>query len=171
MRIVILFVAAVWLGLAVPVSAQEAPADSRRLALAQQYLDVTQGENLRKSISAYFDETFAKSELPEDQRDWLTQNMSVAFEQAMQATFADLTDDVAEIYSEEELVAMIAFFDSPMGRAITEKSFEFGIRLETVMTPHLTAAFTQLGEKFCARFECGADEDAASKLSQQGFAR
>ncbi|TAJ56095.1 DUF2059 domain-containing protein [Brevundimonas sp.] len=164
MRIVILLLAAVWLGLAAPAAAQDAAGDARRLALAEQYLEVTQGETLEKSINAYFDEAFAKSEMPDDQRDWLTRNMSVAFEQAMQATFADLTDDVAELFSEEELEAMIAFYDTPLGRSITEKNFEFGVRLETVMTPHLTEVFTQLGEKFCVRFECEAGEEAASKF-------
>ncbi len=164
MRIVILLLAAVWLGLAAPAAAQDAAGDARRLALAEQYLEVTQGETLEKSINAYFDEAFAKSEMPDDQRDWLTRNMAVAFEQAMQATFADLTDDVAELFSEEELEAMIAFYDTPLGRSITEKNFEFGVRLETVMTPHLTEVFTQLAEKFCARFECEAGEEAASKF-------
>lgn len=164
MRTVFLLLAALWLGFAAPAAAQESAGDARRLALAQQYLDVTQGENLRKSIMTYFDEAFAKSEMPADQRDWLAQNMAVAFEQAMQATFADLIDDVAELFTEEELLAMIAFFDTPMGRAITEKNFEFGVRMETVMAPHMTAVFTQLGEKFCARFECGASEEAASKF-------
>lgn len=165
MRIVILLLAALWLSLGAPAAAQDTPGDARRLALAQQYLEVTQGENLRKSITTYFEEAFAKSEMPADQRDWLTQNMAIAFDQAMQATFADMTDDVAELFSEEELEAMIDFFDTPLGRSITEKNFEFGVRLETAMTPHLTAAFTQLGEKFCLRFECEPGEDAASKFA------
>ena len=164
MRIVILMLAALWLGLAAPAAAQDAAADARRLTLAQQYLEATQGENLRKSISSYFEEAFAEADLPEEQRDWLTQNMVVAFDRAMQATIADLTDDVAELYSEAELEAMIAFYNTPMGRSITEKSFEFGVRLETVMTPHLTALFTQLAEKFCVRFECPAGEGSVSKF-------
>lgn len=164
MRIVILLLAALWLAVAAPAAAQDASGEARRLALAQQYLEVTQGENLRKTITTYFEEAFAKSEMPEDQRDWLTQNMAAAFDQAMQATFADMTDDVADLFSEEELQAMIAFFDTPLGHSINEKSFEFGVRLQAVMAPYLTAAFTQLGEKYCARFECEAGEDAAAKL-------
>lgn len=164
MRIVILMLASLWLGLAAPAMAQDAAADARRLALAEQYLEATQGENLRKSISTYFEEAFAKADLPDEQRDWLTQNMVVAFDRAMQATIADLTDDVAELYSEDELEAMIAFYGTPMGRSITEKSFEFGVRMETAMTPHLTELFTQLAEKFCVRFDCPAGEGSASKF-------
>lgn len=164
MRIFIVLLAAIWLGFAAPAAAQDSAGQARRLELAERYLEVTQGENLRKSISAYFEETFAKSDMPADQRDWLTLNMAAAFDKAMQATFTDLTDDVAELFSETELEAMIAFYDTPLGRSITEKSFEFGIRLETVMTPHLTEAFTQLGEKFCAQFECEASEETASKF-------
>lgn len=165
MRIVFLLLAAAWLGLAAPAAAQDAPGEARRLALAERYLEITQGENLRKTISTYFEEAFAKSEMPADQRGWLTQNMAVAFDQAMQATFADVTDDVADLFSTEELEAMIAFYDTPLGHSITEKNFEFGVRLQTVMAPHLTAAFTQLGEKYCARFECEAGADATAKLT------
>lgn len=163
MRIVILILATLWLGVAAPAAAQDSAGEARRLVLAERYLEVTQGESLRKSIAAYFEEAFAKADMPTDQRDWLTQHMTVAFDEAMQATFADLTDDVAELYSEAELEALITFFDTPLGRSVTAKSFEFGIRLETVMTPHLTALFIQLDEKFCARFGCEANEDMASK--------
>ena len=164
MRIVILLLAGLWLALATPAAAQDGPGNARRLALAERYLELTQGENLRKTITSYFEESFAKSELPSDQRDWLTVNMAVAFDQAMQATFVDVTDDVATLFSEEELEALIVFFDTPLGRSITEKNFEFGVTLQTVMVPHMAEAFTQLGEKFCARFECATDEDAPAKL-------
>jgi hypothetical protein len=155
MRVVILVLTGLWLTLAAPAAAQ----------LAQQYLEVSQGANLRKTITTYFEEAFNKAEMPADQREWLTQNMAVAFDQAMQATFADMTDDVAELFTEEELLAMIGFFDTPLGRSITEKNFEFGVRLQAAMTPHLTAAFLHLGEKYCARFECAAGEDATSKFT------
>ncbi|MFN3667678.1 MAG: DUF2059 domain-containing protein [Brevundimonas sp.] len=150
--------------LAAPVAAQDADNEARRLALAGDYLELTQGENLRKTITTYFEESFADSDLPADQRDWLTQQMGIAFDQAMQRTFADITDDVAEIFTVAELEAMIAFFDTPMGRSITEKSFDFGVRLEAAMTPHLTTAFTQLGEKYCARFDCPAETGGAAKF-------
>jgi hypothetical protein len=167
MRIFIVLLAAAWLGLAAPAAAQDPAGQARRLELAAQYLDLTQGETLRKSINAYFEETFAEAELPADQRDWLAQNMSVAFDRAMRATFADMTDNVAELFTEQELEAMIAFYDTPLGRSITEKSFQFGVQLETAMAPHLTEVFTQLGEKFCARFECPVGEEAESKLGLQ----
>ncbi len=163
MRIFILILAALSLGLAAPAAAQDSAGEARRLMLAERYLEVTQGESLRKSIAGYFEEAFGNADMPADQRAWLTQHMTAAFDEAMRATFSDLTDDVAELYTERELEALIAFFDTPLGRSITEKSFEFGIRLETAMTPHLTTLFTRLGEKFCARFECAANEDAASK--------
>ena len=111
-------------------------------------------------MEGYFEEAFGKSDAPAEERAWLTENISAAFQVAMDATFADLTDDVAEIYTAEELEAMIAFSDTPLGRSIAVKGFELGVRMQTVMTPHLTAAFTQLGEKYCARFECEATQDA-----------
>lgn len=163
MRVLILMLTGLWLILATPAAAQDAPGEARRLALAEQYLELTQGENLRKTITTYFEETFAKAEMPAAERDWLTQNMAVAFDEAMQATMVDVRDDVARLFTEEELEAMIAFSSTSLGRSITEKSFELGVVLQTAMAPHMVAAFTQLGEKYCARFECEAEEDAAAK--------
>lgn len=163
MRILVVLALGLSLFAAAPAIAQDAARDgdaARRLALAEQYLELTQGPNLRKTVESYFEEAFAKSEAPVEQRAWLTENIAAVFEVAMDATFADMTDDVAEIYTAEELEALIAFFDTPLGRSITVKSFDFGVRLQAVMMPHLTTAFAQLGEKYCARFECGESEGA-----------
>ncbi|HWQ88048.1 hypothetical protein [Brevundimonas sp.] len=157
MRVLMLLAFGLCLTAAGPAAAQDDEA-ARRLVLAEQYLELTQGASLRKTLEGYFEEAFAKSEAPAEQRDWLTENMSAAFDAAMQATFADLTDDVAEIFTVQELEALVAFFDTPMGHSITGKSFELGVRLQAAMAPHLIAAFTQLGEKYCARFECPAAE-------------
>lgn len=159
MRILTVLALGLSLFAAAPAAAQDGDT-AHRMALAEHYLELTQGPNLRKTVEAYFGDLFAKSEMPAEQRAWWTENTASAFDVAMEATFADLTDDVAEIYTAEELEAMIAFFDTPTGRSITLKSFDFGIRMQTVMMPHLTTAMTQLGEKYCARFECGALEGA-----------
>lgn len=134
--------------------------EARRLALAERYLQVTQGPSLRKTIQGFFEDTFAKAGAPTDEREWLSANMSAAFDVAIQATFAELTDDVAEIFTVQELEALIVFFDTPLGRSVSDKSFELGIRTQAVMAPHLIAAMTQLGEKYCARFECSDAEGA-----------
>ncbi|MGZ9114560.1 MAG: DUF2059 domain-containing protein [Brevundimonas sp.] len=159
MRILLVLAFGLSLSAAGPVAAQDRDA-ARRLVLAAQYLELTQGPSMKKTIEGYFEQTFAKSEVPADQRDWLSENMTAAFEVAMAETFADLTDDVAEIYTLEELEVMVAFSETPLGRSVSDKSFEMGIRTQAVMMPHLTAAFAQLGEKFCARFDCAASEGA-----------
>ena len=155
MRILMVLAFGLYLSAAGPATAQDRDA-ARRLVLAEQYLELTQAPGMKKTIEGHFDQIFAKSEMPADQRAWLSENMSAAFEVAMAATFTDLTDDVAEIYTLEELEAMIAFAETPLGRSVSAKSFDMGVRTQAVMMPHLTSAFTQLGEKFCARFDCAA---------------
>lgn len=155
MRILMVLAFGLCLSVVGPAVAQDGDA-ARRLVLAGQYLELTQGSSLKKTLESYFEESFAKSDAPPGQREWLTENMSVAFDTAMQATFADLTDDLAEIFTLQELEALVAFFDTPLGRSISEKNFELGVRTQAAMEPHLIAAFTQLGEKYCARFECEA---------------
>jgi hypothetical protein len=161
MRILTVLALGLSLLAAAPAVAQDAAGNAdaaRRLALAAQYIELSQGPNLRKTVQGHFEEAFAKTEMPAEQRAWLTENTTEVFDTAMEATFADMTDDVAEIYTLEELEALIAFHDTPLGRSISAKSFEMGIRMQAVMMPHLTVAFTQLGEKYCARFGCAATE-------------
>ena len=159
MRILIVLAVGLSLFAAAPAMAQDGDA-ARRLVLARQYLELTQGPNLTKTVQSYFEEAFAKSDTPAEQRDWLTEHMASAFQIAIQATLSDLIDDVAEIYTLEELEALITFFDTPLGQSVSTKSFDLGVRTQAVMTPHLTAAITQLGEKYCARFGCSATEGA-----------
>ena len=159
MRILIVLAVGLSLFAAAPAMAQDGDA-ARRMVLARQYLELTQGPNLTKTVQSYFEEAFAKSDAPAEERDWLTENMASAFEIAIQATFSELIDDVADIYTLEELEALVGFFDTPLGRSVSIKSFELGVRTQAAMMPHLTAAMTQLGEKYCARFDCSATEGA-----------
>ena len=159
MRFLMVLAFGLCLSAAGPAAAQDGDT-ARRLVLAEQYIELTQGPSLQKTLESYFEETFAKSEGPAEQRAWLAENMSDAFEAAIEGTFADLTDDVAEIFTLQELEAMVAFFDTPLGRSISDKNFELGLRVQAVMAPHLITALTRLNEKYCTRFECAAPEGA-----------
>lgn len=156
MRALFLLITGLWLVCAAPAAAQDDPGAGRRLELAERYLELTSGTNLDKLLTRQIEEAYAKAEMPEDQRAWLTDNMSAALAIAIDATMADLRDDVAELFTEAELEAGIAFYETPLGRSIADKTQELSMQTQEAMMPHLMTAMTNLGEKYCARFTCDA---------------
>jgi len=160
MRIIHILAAAILVATGSPAAAQDGPSD-RQLALAERYLDLSQGTAMKELLSVYMEETLGKSELSAEQREWLTANFSTTMVQVMDQVFDDLADDVASLFTEEELRAIIAFLETPVGQSFTNKSIELGLRIQETMTPRLMTGVTQLMEKYCARFECEADQRIA----------
>ncbi len=164
MRIIILLAASLWLCAAPLAAAQEAPPpDARRLALADQYLELTMGAGLRKFMANYYEDLYADAGMPADQRDWWTQNMTSAMDRALVAVSAELREDVAEIYAAEELQALIDLYRSPLGRSIAEKDLQMSIRMQEAMAPHMMTLVTDLLAKYCQQFDCEALADEAAK--------
>jgi hypothetical protein len=60
----------------------------------------------------------------------------------------------ADIFTAEELRAMLAFYDSEIGRSIMRKTIEATPALEEAMQAALPALTDDLVEALCARLEC-----------------
>lgn len=72
----------------------------------------------------------------------------------LELALADVRDDVADSFTAPELDALIAFYDTPLGRSIINKEAEISIALQEAMAPHLMIRMATVGEKFCQRFDC-----------------
>lgn len=164
MRLPVLF--AVLLAFAAgPALAQSAPdaARERQLELAGRYLELTQGADTAKLIREQIEEGYAEATLPEDQRAWLTDQMSTMFEEALDLAITEIRDDVADSFTTAELEAAVAFYETPMGRSIARKDLEMSAAMQEAMMPHLMTRITSMSEKFCQRFDCAAMGQSAAK--------
>lgn len=169
MRIVIVLLTGLWLWAAQPAGAQETPPpapDAGRLALADQYLELTMGAGMRKFLANFYEEFYAEAGMPRDQQVWWAENMTGAMDRTLTAMSGELRVDVAEIYTAEELQALIALYRSPVGRSIAEKDLEMSVRMQQEMGPHLMTMMTDLFTKYCLQFDCTADAGAAAKFGQ-----
>lgn len=168
MRIVIVLLASLCVSFApAAVTAQERPTpDARGLALADQYLELTMGAGLRKFMASYYEDFYAEAEMPRDQRDWWAANLTNAMDRVLVAMTADLRDDVAEIYTAEELQTLVALYRSPLGRSIAEKDLEMSVRMEEAIAPHMVTLVEDLLGKYCLQFDCSAMAEAAAKPDQ-----
>ena len=158
-------IAAILAVAASPAAAQTAPdaARQRQLDLAERYLTLTQGGDLLKQVRRQIEDGYGESGLPEEQRAWMTENMSDILEDVIEATIAELRDDVADSFTTAELEAAVAFYESPMGRSIVLKQVDMNADIQEVMAPLLIPRMTSLMEKFCQRFDCAALGAAAAK--------
>lgn len=164
MRVFVLF-AVVFAMCAGPAFAQDAPdaARQRQLDLAGRYLELTQGADVMKIMREQIEDSYGETELPADQRAWLTEQMTSMFEDVMEVAMAEARVDVADRFTATELEAAVAFYETPMGRSIARKEVEMAVVIQEAMMPALMTGVENMGEKFCQRFDCGDGGDAAAK--------
>ncbi|WP_312146857.1 DUF2059 domain-containing protein [Brevundimonas sp.] len=66
----------------------------------------------------------------------------------------------AELFTEAELTAMIAFYETPLGQNVARKQLEVSVELEPAMLKFQEDFMTEIMTKFCGQFDC---EDEVAK--------
>lgn len=148
-----------------PASAQDVAGPQREahLALADRYLELTQGGDLVKQMQTQIGAQFEDTEMPADQREWVADQMSTVLEEVIDLTLIELRDDVADSFTVPELEAAISFYESSVGRSILLKQVDMNMEIQEVMVPLMIPRFASMMEKFCLRFDCAAMGASAAK--------
>ena len=139
-----------------------------RLALADRYLALTLDVDVDKMMREQMEEGFANSPATEEQRVWMTDQMTGLYETVIDKAMLDMRDDVAELYTQPELEALVALYESPLGPSLARKNMQAGMLMQEAMMPHLLAGMTDVFEKYCLRFDCEAMGAAAAKQNGAG---
>lgn len=128
-----------------------------REALAQRYVDLTTG-GVDKIVRQMMNETISGfgSEVDAAHRQWFLNNAADILMPHMRRLIADMRGDIQTRFTEAELEAMIAFYDTPQGRAIATKQAEMGGALGMRMQAFEQAYAVELMAKFCGAFDCEA---------------
>ena len=180
MRLKIVFATAALLGavlMAPAVEAQDgrqstaAAPSARQLELTRRYIDLTMTEqfedSLRQVIMAQAEIDPNARSLPEAERRFIAELSAELTTDMIPQMLDAMVPVYARTFTEAELEAMIAFYDSEMGQSIIEKTM-------TVMPEANAAAMTvmpQLMEKMAARMCQHYGCDAAELQAMQGAIR
>lgn len=140
---------------AAQAQAQADPGLERRTELADRYMRLTLGDDMRPLIESLIEEELAaQPHLSPEERAWYRQNMPVFFEAFMNALIADMAPHYAASMTEEELAAAIEFYSSPVGRSIARKELMLQVDFETEMYAAAEAMAVDIQTKYCAAFDC-----------------
>lgn len=160
-------VAAVSLLLAsvVPATAQSAGDGrgdpTRREQLSRDYVTLQFGESLRENAQLMTQQSLElmgdySSGEGERYRRFVESNMPGMVIELMTAMGDALVPIYAEVYTEEQLEALVAFYGSPMGREISQITMQTAVAQSQAMEAVLMTFITNWYVKLCNEFGCDA---------------
>ncbi|WP_292050655.1 MULTISPECIES: DUF2059 domain-containing protein [unclassified Brevundimonas] len=143
-----------------PAWAQQAAgnASAENRALARRVVDITTPD-FDKQILAHMREAVAEARLaeldPEVGR-WMEKNAGPMLLPHMRQFMEEIIELYARRFTSEELGAMVAFYETPLGRAIADKQVSIGIETGGLIEPLMQRYAEDLFKKLCDEIDCGA---------------
>lgn len=133
--------------------------DDARPALADR-LVVLSANGMDKILQKAIDQAFGDLDdsLPEEQVRWLRRNTAPVVQSHMRPLLAATSAAYAELFTEAELTAMIAFYETPLGQEVARKQLEVSLEIEPAMQKFQEGFMTEIMTKFCGQFDCEGEE-------------
>lgn len=156
------------------VAAPALDADAARLALARRFVSAMQGEQMGASLGRMTVEMMPRNEN-------LTDEQNAAIRRAMEESMADLLprmfDAMAPVYADiftmEELTALVDFYESDVGRSLMAKSLEAAPRISEIAEAMIPGFVHGMMDNVCKAMECTAAQRQAmdEELARSGLAK
>lgn len=141
---------------------------ARQLSLSRRYIELIQTDQLsvmiRSGIEMAANADLAASELPSEDRAFILDLATELTTDMMPQMFDRMAPVYARIFSEDELLALIAFYDSDMGRSIMQKTYSSMPEANAAMMELMPQLFEKMAARMCARYGC----DTAEALAGMG---
>ena len=145
---------------------------ARRLELAEQYVQLSQGDSLADMAQTYIDELLAAdTQSPAEHREWFRVNLP----REMTGLMTGIMDSLVPVYADrltvEELTALVEFYETPLGRSISQKQVEIGMDQGVAMETAILQFQVDLMRKFCTAFDCSEPAASGPRPDKQGVQR
>ncbi|WP_296819084.1 DUF2059 domain-containing protein [Brevundimonas sp.] len=148
--------------LAAPVAAAAQEADDRahRLALAERAIEAMQGEQLADQMTQIM-QAFPGPEtagMSGEERIIFDEVMADTMDWMMSAMLERMSSLYADIYTTEELQALVDFYESPVGQSVMRKSLEATPQIIEMTRALIPETMRRTINGLCDRFECSPEE-------------
>lgn len=141
---------------------------ARQLTLSRRYIELMQSDQLSVMIRSAIEMTagseFDAAELPTEDRAFMLDLVTELTTDMMPQMFDRMVPVYARTFSEEELLALIAFYDSDLGRSILQKTYASMPEANAAMMEVMPQMFEKMAARMCVRYGC----DTAEVLGEMG---
>ncbi|MDI1325443.1 MAG: DUF2059 domain-containing protein [Brevundimonas sp.] len=139
---------------------------ARQMHLSRRYIELTQSdqmeEAIRSAIVGEANDDPSMREVPAEDRAFLVDLATELTIDLLPQMLDRLVPIYARTFTEEELSALVTFFDTEMGRSIARKSITSMPEANAAMMSVMPQLFDKMATRICARFGCDADEMRAA---------
>lgn len=151
---------------AAPVAAQAAeqatPPSLRRMTLARQYLDLLMTDQfegvVHQMLGAEFENDSAMQGLPEEDRRMIVSLTAELTADMVPQMITEMVPVYAATFTEQELDALVAFYDTPLGRSIANKSIEVMPEAERAIMSVVPQLLEKMATRMCQHYGCTPEE-------------
>lgn len=171
MRLVIVFAAAAaLLGAASPattavaaVAPQSTTAPSaRQMELARRYLDLLMTDQfedvIRQMLGDEFADDQAIQDIPDADRRFIISLTAELTTDMVPQMISEMVPVYARLFTEEELVALVAFYDTPLGRSIADKSVQVMPEANRAVMAVVPQMLEKMATRMCQHYTCSPTE-------------
>ncbi len=145
--------------------AAEAKQDALKLQLANRFITLMQGDQMGEAMGQMM-AAMTPASLADASTAEIAEYRSLMTEistRMMPRIFEVMAPIYADIFTVEELQALVAFYESDLGRSMMTKSYAAAPRIAEAMQSAMPAIMSDMASVICDRFECSAEELRALK--------
>ncbi|MDG2522367.1 DUF2059 domain-containing protein [Caulobacter segnis] len=143
-------------------SAAQAPASPRSLELARRYvaaldMDKTMDAMMKGMLPAMIDGMVKRHPNMSREQQQIVMETAAESTAAMMPKILDAYVPVmADVFTEQELEALVVFYESPTGRSITGKLPKMGPAMGKIMSDIMPQMQSDMLERLCSKIDCKA---------------
>ena len=151
--------------------AQDAPS-ARQLELTRRYVQLMQGDQMEDMLRQMMatDPTNDMSDLPAADREFLMDLTAEIVADLMPKMMEAMVPAYAATFTEAELEALIAFYDTEIGHSIIDKTYLVMPEINTAVASVIPEMFQKMAARVCARYGCDPREALAEMYAGAGIA-
>ncbi|HEY1224813.1 MAG TPA: DUF2059 domain-containing protein [Brevundimonas sp.] len=156
--------------LAAPALAQSEPS-ARQIELSRRYVQLAQGDQIESALRQMMatDPSNDLSDLPAEDREFLLDLTSEILADLMPKMMEAMVPAYAATFTEAELEALVAFYDTEMGRSIIDKTFQVLPEINTAVEVIIPELFQKMASRMCARYGCDPRQALAEMYAGAGM--
>ena len=148
--------------LAKPATAAPGQPSARQMVLSRRYIELMQTDQLevmiRSAIETGVNMEPGVADMPAEDRAFVLDLATELTTDLMPQMFDRMAPVYARTFTEEELLALIAFYGSDIGRSILTKTYASMPEANAAMMEVMPQLFEKMAARLCARYGCNTAE-------------